>query len=97
MYATSVRAVPAVVRLLYSRRRRIRPLPTEGLMCHGRSLHTLGLHGGARGLAALRRAALQRNDPVIHQIDAALEEAATPPNKRLKPPGTSLDKVDTSD
>jgi hypothetical protein len=80
------RAVPAVVRLLSSRQA-AGPAFTHGRAHVPRSIaaHFLGLHGGARGLAALRRAALRRNDPVIHQIDAALEEAATPPNKRLQP------------
>ena len=87
------RTVPTVVRLLYSR-----PVAGPGFT-HGRAhvprsvaAHFLASHGGARGVAALKKAARRRNDPVIYQIDAALEKASAPPNKRLQPTATGAIK-----
>ncbi len=79
-------AVPTVVRLL-SFRQAAGPGFTHGRAHVPRSVaaHFLALHGGSPGVAALKKAARRRNDPIIHQIDAALEGVATPPNKRLQP------------
>jgi hypothetical protein len=85
-------AVPAVVHVLISRPV-MRPLFTRARAQVPRAIaaHFLGTHGGPRGLAALRRAARRRSDPMIHHIDAALERAGTnaskstvPSNKRLR-------------
>jgi HEAT repeat protein len=82
-------AVPDMIRLLASAR------PAGPSFTHGRAhvprgaaAHFLGMHGGARGLAALQRFARRRTDPMIYQIDAALEratEVATMPKRPSRP------------
>jgi hypothetical protein len=85
--------VPAVIRVLAARPV-MRPLFTRARAHVPRAVaaHFLGTHGGAKGRAALGRAARRRSDPMIYQIDAALERAGSnapkstaPPNKRLQP------------
>jgi hypothetical protein len=72
---TRTKAVPSIVRLLVSRP------PREPSFTRVRSnlpravaAHFLGAHGGSSGLAALRRVARRRNDPIIHHVDSALEK-----------------------
>jgi hypothetical protein len=72
--STRTKAVPSIVRLLVSRP------PKEPSFTRVRSnlpravaAHFLGAHGGSSGLAALRRVARRRNDPIIHHVDGALK------------------------
>ncbi len=86
-------AVPSVIHLLTSRAVRTpRFTVARAHVPRAVAAHFLGTHGGVRGLAALRRAARHRTDPMIHHIEAALQQAAStfrlrarPPHKRLQP------------
>lgn len=79
------RAVPAVIRLVQSR-----PVPgplftaTRAHVPRAVGAHFLGLHGGPRGRAALRRAARKRRDPIRHHIVAALEDAPNAEERATK-------------
>jgi len=78
------RCVPAVIRVLNSQPRAGFPPFTMGRANVPRSIaaHFLATHGGVRGVAALRRAARRRNDPVLYQIEAALECASQRARRR---------------
>ena len=70
------RATPTVVRVLL-RRPAKEPTFTGGRSHVPRAVAAqwLGLHGGTRGIEALRRAKRWREDPVLHQVEAALGSA----------------------
>jgi hypothetical protein len=71
--ATRKKAVPSIIRLLLSPVRR-GPAFTRlrSNLPRAVAAHFLRAHGGPKGLAALRRVAARRTDPIIHQIDGAL-------------------------
>ena len=76
---SQAKAVPAVVRVLRSR-----PAPgpaftrTRANLPRAVAAHFLGLRGGARGYAALSDASQRTHDPILYQVQAALENAGRP-------------------
>jgi hypothetical protein len=82
------RAVPALIALLH-RQPAMTPAFTRERANVPRivAAHCLGRHGGPRGLAALRRAARRRGDPIVHHVDAALVQGpgSTTPDRRRRP------------
>ena len=74
---TRDKAIPEVIRLLRSQP--VDTPPFTKVRAHVPRMiaaHFLGLHGGQRGLLALREASQRRSDPVKTHIDAALKEEA---------------------
>jgi hypothetical protein len=70
---TRKKAVPSIIRLLLSPAGK-GPVftQTRSNLPRAEAAHFLGAHGGSKGLAALRRVAARRSDPIIHHVDSAL-------------------------
>lgn len=72
---TRKKAVPSIIRLLRSSPPK-GPAFTQARANLPRAVaaHFLGAHGGPDGLAALRRVAARRTDPIADHVDGALRE-----------------------